>query len=635
VRSLVITLLGCLLASLLTAAPSGAAADTVQPRWTPPETLGNPATGAQMAVSSGGDAVAVWSTGRTLKASYRPHGDRWEHPVEIGSGDGGSLHAFVADDGRATAVWSEGDHARVSDRRPDGSWESDPGAARAMSTGGMMPGALRAAMDSAGRLVLTQTDADDLWGESRMLVWRTSRGRWTDTISAGGSATDMAVHAGVAWLVKGGAGLYVQRAPVRREASAWHRVWPGAEVFAVDVAGNQRGDLAVVLLDGDAPGSGSTPDDAGQMHVLARSAGGRWHEALLDQQGVRARRASVTVGPHGEIGVTYQRASDGALLVRLGDVRGPSARPATVLGHHVSGNGPASIDVSGTGDVVVTWASAGPGSVPVMASHHGRDASWREPVRIGTQDAAWTVPTVHGYPNGMSTVMFENAGATRWTDFVDDRTGPTTRMRTPARSFQRRHRIAVRWSTTDQQARLRDSDVQWRRSGRDGRLGAWSWLQHRTSSSAVHVRGEDGRSYCFRVRGRDRVGNVGPWSRRRCTTLPVDDRSMRGTGWRRVRDQAAYDHTLTRSGRHGVGLHLGGVRARTLVLVVRTCPTCGRVEVSHGKRNLGVFSLSSSRVRDKRVIVVARYRRMHEGRVVVRSVEPGKRIYVDGVVASR
>jgi hypothetical protein len=71
------------------------------------------------------------------------------------------------------------------------------------------------------------------------------------------------------------------------------------------------------------------------------------------------------------------------------------------------------------------------------------------------------------------------------------------------------------------------------------------------------------------------------------------------------------------------------------VLVVRTCPTCGRVEVSHGKRNLGVFSLSSSRARDKRVIVVARYRRMHEGRVVVRSVEPGKRIYVDGVVASR
>jgi hypothetical protein len=371
------------------------------------------------------------------------------------------------------------------------------------------------------------------------------------------------------------------------------------------------------------------------MHVLARSAGGRWHETLLDPQGVRARRASVAVGPHGGIGVTYQRASDGALLARLGNVRGQSAQPATVLADQVSARGPASIDVSGSGDVVVTWAAPGTGSVPVMASHLGRDGSWREPVRIGTQDAAWTVPMVHGYPNGMSTVIFENAGVTRWTDLVDDRIGPATSMRAPSRSFQRRHRIAVRWSAADEQARLRDSDVQWRRSGRDGRLGSWSWLRHRTTSNAVRVRGEDGHSYCFRVRGRDRVGNVGQWSQRRCTTLPVDDRRMRGTGWRRVRDKEAYDHTLTRSGRSASGLHLGGVRARTILLVVRTCPTCGRVQVSHGRRDLGVFSLSAPRVRDKRVIVVGTYPRVHEGRVVVRSAEPGKRVYVDGLVALR
>jgi hypothetical protein len=235
----------------------------------------------------------------------------------------------------------------------------------------------------------------------------------------------------------------------------------------------------------------------------------------------------------------------------------------------------------------------------------------------------------------MFTALFENANTVRWTDLVDDRTGPTTTLKTPKRGYQRAHRVVVRWNVSDEQSRPRDTEVQWRRSGRDNRLGPWSTLRERTTSSALRLRGTDGHTYCFRARSHDRVGNVGRWSRRRCTSIPIDDRSMRGTGWHRVRDGAAYGHTLTRSNGGAGGLRVGGVRARTVRLIVRTCPTCGRVQVRQGRHDLGVFSLKSPRIRNKRVVVVARYRRMHAGRLVIRTVTPRKRVYIDGLVASR
>ncbi|MGN6575016.1 MAG: hypothetical protein ACTHKG_04960, partial [Nocardioides sp.] len=325
-----------------------------------------------------------------------------------------------------------------------------------------------------------------------------------------------------------------------------------------------------------------------------------------------------------------------ALRARLGNVHQRTATPPTALASAVSDQGPATIDFAGSGDVVVAWAGPGSGTpVPVLASRRRPDGGWKEPEQIGTHDATRTVPEVHGYPNGMFTALFEHASTVRWTDLVDDRIGPTTILQSPSRGYQRSHRIVVRWSATDEQSRPRDTDVQWRRSGRDNRLGPWRAFRDRTTKNAVRLRGADGHTYCFRARSRDRVGNVGPWSRRRCTSTPVDDRSMRGAGWHRVHDGAAYGNTLTRASRGAGSLKLGEVRARTLRLVARTCPRCGQVQVSQGRRDLGVFSLRSRRVRDKRVIVVADYRRMHEGRVVIRAVTPHERVSIDGLVASR
>jgi hypothetical protein len=59
-------------------------------------------------------------------------------------------------------------------------------------------------------------------------------------------------------------------------------------------------------------------------------------------------------------------------------------------------------------------------------------------------------------------------------------------------------------------------------------------------------RGRPGRAYLFRLRARDRFGNLSKYSYDG-TVVPLDDRSRRlrlSRGWRRVRHRPAYGRTL-------------------------------------------------------------------------------------------
>ena len=96
-----------LLMSLLAAAPAYATQ-----QWTPPEVLGVHVDDVDMDVNAAGDAVAVWTSERSVKASYRPAGRDWQRPVVIRRVPAGMptaqlVAAFIDDAGRATAVWAE------------------------------------------------------------------------------------------------------------------------------------------------------------------------------------------------------------------------------------------------------------------------------------------------------------------------------------------------------------------------------------------------------------------------------------------------------------------------------------------------------------------------------------------------
>jgi hypothetical protein len=150
-----------------------------------------------------------------------------------------------------------------------------------------------------------------------------------------------------------------------------------------------------------------------------------------------------------------------------------------------------------------------------------------------------------------------------------DREDPTVRLFAPryASDRSRTRRFRVGWKGSDRgsgivryrvEVRLQASvSTRWRRVR----------LRGPTSTSTV-FRGDPGRAYLFRVRARDRSGNLSRFSYG-STVVPIGDRSplvSRSPGWRRLRRKRAYGHSLSRA--RGPGHTMRVVFRGTRVAVV-------------------------------------------------------------------
>src|SRR5439155_26279952 len=78
-----------------------------------------------------------------------------------------------------------------------------------------------------------------------------------------------------------------------------------------------------------------------------------------------------------------------------------------------------------------------------------------------------------------------------------------------------------------------------------------------------------GSTYCFEARTVDVTDLAGPWSGERCTTVPLDDRSLRGSrgGWWRLLDSRSFAGTTTWTTDRGATLRATGLRATGLSLL--------------------------------------------------------------------
>lgn len=108
----------------------------------------------------------------------------------------------------------------------------------------------------------------------------------------------------------------------------------------------------------------------------------------------------------------------------------------------------------------------------------------------------------------------DGSGTGYWTVvFIQgpDRTSPQTRLTSVSR-IRGRRAARVRWSGTDPRlvtgtAGIASYDIQRRRAG-----GSWTIVRHRVTGAAASIGGTRGVRYQFRVRARDKAGNVGAWS---------------------------------------------------------------------------------------------------------------------------
>ena len=174
------------------------------------------------------------------------------------------------------------------------------------------------------------------------------------------------------------------------------------------------------------------------------------------------------------------------------------------------------------GTVVVTLYGAAQGKVTVLWNELPVASTVRLPavmdaaLRVDRSGHAQTITPQDGHYS----LLLPGATASRPTDpgdyfvggepviVVEQDTSPPTAAVHPLADVTQDPQFAVTWSGSDDASGVWSYDVQ----VRDGPVGAWAgWLTQTAQTSAVYS-GQDRHTYFFRVRARDRAGNVGSYS---------------------------------------------------------------------------------------------------------------------------
>ena len=156
-----------------------------------------------------------------------------------------------------------------------------------------------------------------------------------------------------------------------------------------------------------------------------------------------------------------------------------------------------------------------------------------------------------------------------------------------------------------------------------------SWQGRRTVGLPVTL--TPGTSYCFSVRARDSVGNVGPFSAERCVAVALDDRALAVRGGVRGTTRAAFAGTFTKVTGTSQYLSRTGVSGRRIGLVVTRCSTCAPVDVWVGGVKVGRLSTYASTTRYRQQVWLPLFTRTRSGTVVIRPAS-SRAAYVDGLV---
>ena len=162
---------------------------------------------------------------------------------------------------------------------------------------------------------------------------------------------------------------------------------------------------------------------------------------------------------------------------------------------------------------------------------------------------------------------------------------------------------------------------------------AWSVSNVSTTTRARTLSVAAGHTTCVRFGGVDGVGNVSvpALSTRRCTTAPIDDRSLRRSkGWTSYQDPASNRGTLTRSTTNGARLTFSVTKIRSAALVVRQVARGGKIEIRVDGRKVKTVSTAGS-ARRKVVIPILRGSTAATGVVEVRVISGGRPVLVDGL----
>lgn len=125
--------------------------------------------------------------------------------------------------------------------------------------------------------------------------------------------------------------------------------------------------------------------------------------------------------------------------------------------------------------------------------------------------------------------------------------------------------------------------------------GWGSWATQNTVAGSTSWSLAAGAQQCFRVRARDRVGNVGEYTNDWCASMPYDDRALaKHRGARRLQAHGALGNTVTRLARDA-SLTRRAVRARTVWVraITPAYQSCPDVSVARKRIGGGVCQIAA------------------------------------------
>lgn len=219
-----------------------------------------------------------------------------------------------------------------------------------------------------------------------------------------------------------------------------------------------------------------------------------------------------------------------------------------------------------------------------------------------------------------------------------DVTAPVTAMTAPVGPYTIDATIPYAFSVTETGTSVDSAWWAWGAS-KAGTTAATTWATEAPADVVARKGtkvGVPGYRYCFRARAWDVAGNVGTLSAPRCTTLPLDDRTLTATAtFGRVLNATGYlGRSYSTTTRLGAWMSTASLTARQVGVVATRCATCGSVAVYVGTTKVGTINLASSVARSRALLLLPRFSTLRRGAVKLVVTSSGKLVRIDGVVVS-
>lgn len=587
-------------------------------------------------VSTGpGDAVAAWVRpvpgGDKVYAAIATNGV-WSSPKAVTANavtDGNDVHVAANAGGDIAVVWSEtilGDErVRGSRYLGNGTWDgSTPLNVQSDSVQ-----TTDVAMDAAGRLhVAAGTTAQGVNGVQTAL-WPKGGGPTFVTIDDHAFAPSIDVNpAGAALLSyyssNNGGDVMVTR---RTATTSW------STSVAIAWSGSVQQETQAGLADDGRGAVGFAGQDNGVYRASVAKVGVTGLPGapnILSGTANSAARRSLSVSPNGTLWATWSDFDGNDYLLR-GAVAKPDAGfgaagivdpDTTSQAPHValvSDRGAQVLAHNGDDDLVLRHRT---NPIFLFTTYAGGAANG--PI-AADMDREGNVVAIGVVENGLSSYV--------QADFLDV-AGPTGTVTGPgaqvlAPSFN------VTWSASDALAGVKTTDLLVRSAAWNAKaLGAPQVTGNDLTGSAKVFAGTRGATYCFAVQSVDKAANLGLRSAERCTSVPLDDRSLAGKGWKRQAKAGHFDNTVSFTKQRGRVLKIKGVQAKRLALVATKSAKGGKVAVIWNGKIVRKISLKGKGA--KLVLPIATFGSVQGGTLKIKVIsKTGRKVFIDGLVVAK